>query len=88
MKHCKITVSGNVQGVYFRDTAKRRAIKLGINGFARNEPNGTVYIEAEGSDEALAEYIKWCHEGSRQADVDTVTVTQHPTVGHIRFRIC
>ena len=87
MKHCKIVISGQVQGVYFRDTAKRRALKFGISGFARNKPNGTVYIEAEGNDEAMSEYIKWCHEGSRQATVENVKVSEHPLFGHEGFRI-
>ncbi|MDF2460624.1 MAG: acylphosphatase, partial [Candidatus Saccharibacteria bacterium] len=79
--------SGKVQGVYFRDTAKRRAIKFGISGFARNQPDGTVYIEAEGDDDAVAQYIAWCHEGSRQAVVEDVAVTEHQPVGHQGFRI-
>lgn len=88
MKHCKIIVSGKVQGVYFRDTAKRRALKLGISGFARNEPDGTVFIEAEGDDQAISQFIEWCHEGSRQAEVESVTVSDHPVFGHEKFRIC
>jgi acylphosphatase len=87
MKHYKIIVSGKVQGVFFRDTAKRQALKLGITGFARNEPDGTVYIEAEGEDQPISEYIKWCHEGSRQATVENVTVSEHVPVGHKGFRI-
>jgi acylphosphatase len=87
MKHCRITVSGKVQGVYFRDTAKRRAIRLGISGYARNEPDGTVYIEAEGNDQAMAQFIEWCHEGSRQAVVEAVAVTEAEPVGHTGFRI-
>ena len=87
MKHFKIVISGQVQDVYFRDNAKRRALKFGITGFARNEPNGTVYIEAEGNDEAMSKYTKWCHEGSRQSTVENVKVSEHSLVGHEGFRI-
>lgn len=68
----RIRVYGKVQGVFFRQSAKEQAKRLGITGFARNEPDGTVYIEAEGSEETLKEFRQWCTEGSRAADVQDV----------------
>jgi acylphosphatase len=87
MQHLKIRVTGKVQGVYFRDSARKEAENLGIEGFARNEPDGSVYIEAEGSDEALKKFLAWCHEGSRDAAVQSVDHTKHEAIGHRGFSI-
>jgi acylphosphatase len=85
VKHVKIIVSGKVQAVYFRENAVRRARKAGIAGLVRNEPNGTLYIEAEGSDEALETFIEWCSKGPRQAVVESIKVSEHPIIGHSDF---
>ena len=73
-KHCTISVFGNVQGVGFRYYTAEKARKLGILGFVHNEPDGTVYIEAEGEEEALKELIRWCGDGSTYAQVSRVDV--------------
>jgi acylphosphatase len=48
MNHVSIRISGKVQGVFFRASTKGKAEQYGINGFVRNEKDGSVYIEAEG----------------------------------------
>ncbi|MDB5186358.1 MAG: acylphosphatase [Candidatus Saccharibacteria bacterium] len=87
MERLKIRVTGKVQGVYFRDNARQRADRLGIRGFARNEPDGSVYIEAEGSKEALEQFLTWCHEGSREAVVENVEHSRHELLGHEGFEV-
>lgn len=87
MQHVRIRVTGKVQGVFFRDTARARAINLDIQGFARNEPEGSVYIEAEGSDNAIRKFLAWCHKGSRDAVVESVEHSMHDPVGHNRFEV-
>jgi acylphosphatase len=67
-----IRVSGQVQGVWFRDTARRRAERLQLSGLARNEPDGTVYMEVEGEPDAVMEFLAWSHQGSEQAVVEAV----------------
>lgn len=84
-KHYKIHVTGKVQDVGFRSSARREAERLGLHGFARNEADGTVYIEVEGADEPLQEFLKWCQDGSDEAVVETVDVSDHPPVGHSGF---
>lgn len=74
MKHLNITVTGRVQGVGFRNAAKREAIVLGINGFVKNKYDGSVYIEAEGNRPELDEFVKWCWEGPAWAHVENVLV--------------
>lgn len=69
-----IVISGRVQGVFFRQSAKREAEKLGIGGWARNNSDGSVEIEAEGDKAQLEEFIKWCKKGPSVAFVNNVEV--------------
>ncbi|MEY4744721.1 MAG: hypothetical protein RL272_666 [Candidatus Parcubacteria bacterium] len=73
-RHVIILVTGRVQGVFFRGTAKGEADRLGIAGYARNEPDGSVRIEAEGDGDALDRFVSWCGRGPDFADVKAVTV--------------
>lgn len=74
IKSLKIKIYGKVQRVFFRATAKEEAKKLGIKILAENKPDGSVYIEAEGEEEKLDEFIKWCHQGPDLAEVQKVEV--------------
>ncbi len=62
--------------MFFRDSVKRKAEEWGIKGFARNEPNESVYIEAEGPQEALEKLVNWCWEGPELAKVDKVEIEE------------
>ena len=73
----KIKIYGQVQGVFFRATAKEKADTLGIKVLAENDPDGTVSIEAVGEKEKLDEFIKWCHLGPSLAQVEKVEVTEN-----------
>jgi acylphosphatase len=75
-KHFNIKVSGRVQGVFFRASTKSKAEELAIAGFVQNEPDGSVYIEAEGEEEKLDQFIAWCKRGPELAEV--VSCTAHP----------
>ncbi len=72
MKHLNIKVHGKVQGVYFRDSTKMVADQLGVKGWIRNESDGSIYIEAEGDDWILDNFLDWCEEGPERADVQLV----------------
>lgn len=74
MKHLTIRVSGKVQGVFFRASTKEKADVLAVKGFVRNEPNGDVYIEAEGEEVALHEFEAWCQQGPPRASVSNIDV--------------
>lgn len=65
-----ISVSGKVQGVFYRASAKEQANRLRIKGFVRNEPDGRVYLEAEGDETELIELIAWCKQGPPHSRVD------------------
>ena len=82
-----VVVSGRVQGVFFRDCARREADRLGVTGWVRNRPDGTVQVHAEGPAEAVAELVLWCREGPRHATVEDLRVTEAEPEGHARFEI-
>ena len=87
IQHYNIRVLGKVQAVWFRVSTKEEADRLGISGFARNEADGAVYIEAEGGEEVLEEFVKWCHIGSEQSEVDEVTVKKGDVHDFTSFHI-
>jgi len=64
IEHLNINLYGKVQGVFLRRTVKHEASRQGINGFVRNEPDGTVRIEAEASEEVLGEFVNWLKAGA------------------------
>ena len=76
MKHLDIRVIGKVQGVFYRDTAKAVADQLGIKGTVKNEPDGSVMIEAEGDDFSMELFLEFCHKGSDKAVVESVEINE------------
>ena len=86
MKHLNIKIHGQVQGVFFRVSAKQKAEELNISGFARNEKGGTVYIEAEGEKENLDKFVEWCKDGPEAAEVDKIEVTESPLKNFSDFK--
>lgn len=88
MKRWRIVISGEVQGVFYRASAQRKASELGITGWARNKEDGTVEIEAQGTLEILNTLVKWCHEGPPDAEVEKVRVEKsQPLEGEREFVI-
>lgn len=67
-----IKIYGRVQGVGFRYEAQEIAQKLNLVGFARNEKDGSVYVEAYGPQENLLEFLKWCRIGPTFAKVKNI----------------
>lgn len=74
IKHLNIKIYGQVQGVFFRISAQKEAEKLRITCSARNEPDGSVYIEVEGEEGSLEKFVKWCHKGPTLARVEKVEI--------------
>ena len=71
-KRVHLFISGRVQGVFFRDTTKRKADELGLSGWVRNLPDGRVETICEGDESKVDKFIKWCYEGPSMARVDNV----------------
>ncbi len=85
--HYRIHVTGMVQGVGFRWSAAREAWKRGVTGYVKNMADGSVFIEAEGTLEQLAEFTAWCRRGPGTGFVDSAEVTEGPPKGFSEFRI-
>ncbi len=73
-KRVEIKVTGSVQGVFFRTGVKVEAERFGLTGWARNEPDGSVRIMAEGEEENLQKLVEWCRKGTEYSHVDKVEV--------------
>lgn len=87
-RRVRILVSGRVQGVWFRASARDRALALGVDGDARNLADGRVEIHAEGVPEAIDSFLAWCDVGPEGARVDSVAIEdQEPVGGPAGFRI-
>lgn len=85
MKHINIKITGRVQGVGFRRAARDRARYLGIKGFVKNEIDGSVYIEAEGNDLALSQFVIWCRKGPDYSDVEELQCVEGDVKGFAVF---
>lgn len=86
-KHFSIRITGRVQGVFFRASTKERADALNIKGLVRNEPDGSVYVEAEGEENDLKQFIEWCHRGPSGARVETFDLREGAIRDFNRFVI-
>lgn len=75
-KRVRIAVHGRVQGVAFRAATQRTAMRLRVAGWARNLPDGSVEILAQGSPLAIDQLIAWCQQGPPAARVDRVATQQ------------
>jgi acylphosphatase len=80
-----VVVRGRVQGVWFRESARRRAAELGVAGWVRNRPNGSVEAELEGGADAVAVLLDWFGHGPTGARVDDVAVEELAATGEDRF---
>jgi acylphosphatase len=83
----RIVIQGNVQGVGFRFHTRKEAQKLGITGWVKNQPDGTVLIDAEGEIKNLGVFVAWCHKGPALARVHDVDVTEEPVKGYENFDV-
>ena len=87
IKGCIIKVSGKVQGVGFRFYTHKKANAIGVMGFVKNLRDGSVYIEVEGEEEVVDEFLLWVHQGPEWARVDEVTVQPKPLDNFTNFVI-
>lgn len=85
MKAVDVTVTGLVQGVFFRAACAEEADRLGVSGWVSNEPDGTVAGHFEGPATAVDELVAWCRRGPRRARVDDVRVSDAQPTGSTGF---
>jgi len=83
-----VFVEGHVQGVFFRDTTRARARRLGVTGWVRNLPDGRVEAVFEGEEDAVRQMVDFVHRGPPEAIVTHVDVEYSEYTGEFdRFRI-
>lgn len=75
MKTVHLQISGKVQGVFFRATAKEMAQLHLVSGWIKNTDDNNVEAEVTGENEAIEKFISWCKHGPAKAKVDHVKVT-------------
>lgn len=72
----RVVVSGRVQGVFFRETTRRRAESLGVTGWVENRPDGTVVAVFDGEGADVERMVEFCRAGPSGAEVAGVEVTE------------
>lgn len=87
VNRARVVVSGTVQGVYFRDSCRREAVALRVDGWVRNLPDGRVEAVFEGAPDAVDAMVEWTHHGPPQASVTHVDVRPEPSEGIAGFEV-
>ncbi len=82
-----VEVTGRVQGVFFRDSCRQEARRLGVGGWVRNTAAGSVEGEFEGDDAAVGTLVDWCRTGPPSAQVSGVAVSPITPAGETRFEV-
>ena len=83
----RAVVHGRVQGVFYRDSCRNEARRLGVRGWVRNRPDGTVEVVAEGPRDRVDRLLTWCRQGPPRAHVTAVSVTDEVPAAERPFRI-
>jgi len=79
-----LIIEGRVQGVWFRDSTRREAVSLGVFGWVRNRPDGTVEVVAEGPEDQVEKLTSWCNHGPPAAGVSQVHETREKWQGEFK----
>ena len=77
----RLIIQGRVQGVWFRDSTRREAVSLGVFGWVRNRPDGSVEVLAEGREDRVRKLVSWCGQGPPAAKVTRVHETNEKWEG-------
>jgi acylphosphatase len=83
----RVVVHGDVQGVFFRDSCRRKADQRDVAGWVTNRPDGAVEAVFEGEPDAVAALVDFCRRGPRGADVGSVDETSEDPEGLTGFEI-
>jgi acylphosphatase len=87
MQRRRVAVQGHVQGVFFRETTRRRALAAGVAGWIRNVPDGSVEAVFEGEREDVDRLVAFAQKGPRGARVDWVDVVSEEPEGLEGFEV-
>lgn len=84
MKKLRIMISGDVHGVGFRVMTQHRSRRLDVNGWVRNNPDGTVEAVFEGEDKAVEDMVEWCKKGPPTSYVEKVEIIEEKYSGEYK----
>jgi acylphosphatase len=87
MQTVHLLISGKVQGVFFRETARKVAEKLDIKGWIKNTRDEKVEAMITGDEKEVNDFIKWCKTGPDRADVEEVIVSDQPETFFKEFEV-
>ena len=87
LKRVQFVARGTVQGVFFRDSVRRKAERMGVAGWVRNTDDGAVEGALEGRDEAVDSMIEFCRSGPGESTVESLKVWDHEPEGSQGFEI-
>ena len=87
MRRARLRARGHVQGVFFRSELRDRARSLGVAGWVRNVPDGSLEAALEGEGRQVESLLGWCRHGPAGARVDGLDVTWEEPVGEAGFSI-
>jgi acylphosphatase len=82
-----VRIRGRVQGVFFRAEARARAESLGVAGWVRNAPDGSVEAVFEGDEARVRSMVEWCRRGPSGARIDDVEVEPEEPTGETGFHV-
>lgn len=83
----RVTVKGRVQGVFFRADTRETAVALGVNGWVRNLPDGSVEAVFEGERARVEAAVDWCRHGPPGARVDWIDVRMEEPADEYAFAV-
>ncbi len=86
-RRAHVLIRGRVQGVFFRAEARERALALGVRGWIRNNPDGTVEAVLEGPEEHVEALLRWCRRGPAGARVEAVETRFEEPAGERGFSV-
>ena len=75
-KTLRIRITGKVQGVWYRQHTREKALELGVSGWVCNESDGSVSVTATGDASVLEKLVDWCHTGSPRSQVSGITIQE------------
>jgi acylphosphatase len=87
LRRKRVVAHGRVQGVFFRDTTRRRAESLGVAGWVSNRDDGAVEAVFEGAEDAVDALVELCRRGPGRAEVTDLEVFDEEPEGLEGFRV-
>lgn len=79
-----LVISGAVQGVSFRTSTMKEALRLNLTGWVKNCSDGSVETVAEGEEDKVEEFILWCHQGPSLAKVESLKIRKENFIGEFK----